>query len=59
MVLTAGQLTSFFEDANQMGLSGHEYVRRNYGWDTVMEGVEEALLLAQSQFATRRHALKR
>jgi len=42
-----------------MGLSGHEYVRKNYGWDTVMEGVEKALLLAQSQFATRRHALKR
>ena len=45
--------------ADQMGLSGHEYVRKNYGWDTVMEGVEEALLLAQSQFAMRRHALKR
>jgi glycosyltransferase involved in cell wall biosynthesis len=47
------------EVADQMGLSGHEYVRKNYGWDTVMEGVEESLLLAQSQFATRRHALKR
>jgi glycosyltransferase involved in cell wall biosynthesis len=47
------------EVADQLGLSGHEYVRKNYGWDTVMEGVEEALLLAQSQFATRRHALKR
>jgi glycosyltransferase involved in cell wall biosynthesis len=47
------------EVADQMGLSGHEYVRKNYGWDTVMEGVEKALLLAQSQFATRRHALKR
>jgi glycosyltransferase involved in cell wall biosynthesis len=47
------------EVADQMGLSGHEYVRKNYGWDTVMEGVEEALSLAQSQFARRRHALKR
>jgi glycosyltransferase involved in cell wall biosynthesis len=47
------------EVADQMGLYGHEYVRKNYGWDTVMEGVEEALLLAQSQFATRRYALKR
>jgi glycosyltransferase involved in cell wall biosynthesis len=47
------------EVADQMGLSGHEYVRQNYGWDTVMEGVEEALILAQEQFTVRRHALKR
>jgi glycosyltransferase involved in cell wall biosynthesis len=47
------------EVANRMGLSGHEYVRQNYGWDTVMNGVEEALLIAQSQFVKRRHALRR
>jgi glycosyltransferase involved in cell wall biosynthesis len=47
------------EVANRMGQSGHEYVRQNYGWDTVMNGVEEALLIAQSQFVERRHALKR
>jgi glycosyltransferase involved in cell wall biosynthesis len=47
------------EVANRMGLSGHEYVRKNYGWDTVMNGVEEALLIAQSQFVKRRHALRR
>jgi glycosyltransferase involved in cell wall biosynthesis len=46
------------EVADQMGLSGQEYVRINYGWDTVMEGVEETFALAQSQFAKRRHALK-
>lgn len=46
------------EVADQLGLNGQEYVRINYGWDTVMERVEETFTLAQSQFATRRHALK-
>ena len=47
------------EVADQMGLAGYEYVRKNYGWDMVMAGFEEALSLAQAEFIKRRYFLKR
>ena len=45
--------------ANHMGLLGHRYVQEKYQWDIVMNGMEEALLLAQERFKKRRYVLKR
>jgi glycosyltransferase involved in cell wall biosynthesis len=45
--------------ANRMGVSGNEYVKQNYGWETVMNGVEKTLELAQQRFADRRYSSRR
>ena len=40
--------------ARNLGEAGLEYVKENYNWDTVVAEFEQAVLLAQNNFAARR-----